>query len=221
MFHLRQRFSTTTLRPSTRRPGNAVLPLAASRGAREAASGEPAPRDPHARDAKLARVEAALMIADEPLPARKLAEVAGLADAAEARAFIERLQNLYDEDGSAFQVEEIAGGYQLLTRAQYHPWLARLKRTGHELRLSPAALETLAVVAYRQPIMRAEVEKVRGVACGEVIRQLMEKGLVRVTGRHDSLGRPQLYGTTKKFLQSFGLNTLKDLPEVESLRPPT
>jgi segregation and condensation protein B len=161
------------------------------------------------------------MIADEPLPARKLADVAGLVDAAEARAQIDRLQKLYDADGSAFQVEEIAGGYQLLTRVQYHPWLARLKRTGHELRLTPATLETLAVIAYKQPIMRAEVEKVRGVSCSEVIRQLMEKGLVRVSGRHDSLGRPQLYGTTRKFLQAFGLNTLDDLPQVESLRRPT
>jgi segregation and condensation protein B len=157
-------------------------------------------------------------MADEPLPARKIADAAGLADAAEARAQVERLQTLYDADGSAFQVEEIAGGYQLLTRPRYHPWLARLKRTGHELKLSPAALETLAVVAYKQPIMRAEVEKVRGVACGEVIRQLMEKGLLRIAGRHDSLGRPQLYGTTKKFLQAFGLNALDDLPEVESLK---
>jgi segregation and condensation protein B len=95
-----------------------------------------------------------------------------------------------------------------------------LKRTGHELRLTPASLETLAVIAYKQPIMRAEVEKVRGVACSEIIRQLMEKGLVRGAGRHDSLGRPQLYGTTKRFLQAFGLNTLKDLPEVEALRKP-
>ncbi|MBY0460185.1 MAG: SMC-Scp complex subunit ScpB, partial [Gemmataceae bacterium] len=100
----------------------------------------------------------------------------------------------------------------------YHIWLARLKRTGHELRLTPAALETLAVIAYKQPIMRAEVEQIRGVACSEVVRQLMEKGLVRVAGRHDSLGRPQLYGTTKKFLQAFGLNALDDLPEVEALR---
>ena len=77
------------------------------------------------------------------------------------------------------------------------------------------------MIAYKQPIMRAEVEKIRGVACGEIVRQLMEKGLVRVAGRHDSLGRPQLYGTTKQFLQAFGLNTLKDLPEVESLRKPS
>lgn len=218
MNHLRQRHGTATLRPYTRRPGNAAVPLAL-RSRTE--GGEAASRAPNARDGKLARVEAALLIADEPLPVRKLAEVAGLDDAAEGRACIERLQKLYDADGSAFQVEEIAGGYQLLTRPQYHPWLARLKRTGHELRLTSAALETLAVVAYKQPIMRAEVEKVRGVACGEVIRQLMEKGLVKIAGRHDSLGRPQLYGTTKKFLQAFGLNTLQDLPEVESLRRPT
>lgn len=217
MNHLRKRYGTATVRPYSRRPGNAVLPLFT----RDAASGEGASRDPHARDGKLARLEAALLIADEPLALRKLADVAGLGDAAEAREQVERLRELYDADGSAFQVEEIAGGYQLLTRPRYHPWLARLKRTGHEMRLSPAALETLAVVAYKQPIMRAEVEKVRGVACGEVMRQLMERGLVKVAGRHDSLGRPQLYGTTKKFLQAFGLNTLHDLPDVDALRKPT
>lgn len=200
------------------RPGNVVLPPAL----RTQREGPESPsRTPYARDGKLARLEAALLMADEPLPARRLADVAGLGDTAEAREYIQRLQNLYEADGSAFQVEEIAGGYQLLTRPKYHPWLARLKRTGHELRLSSSALETLAVIAYKQPIMRAEVEKVRGVACGEVIRQLMEKGLVRIAGRHDSLGRPQLYGTTKRFLQAFGLNALADLPEVESLRAPS
>ena len=218
MNHLRQRFGSATVRRFTQRPGNATLPAVFRR---RQEPGETHSREPHARDGKLARVEAALLIADEPLTARKLADVAGLADSAEARAIVERLQRLYDLDASAFQVEEIAGGYQLLTRPQYHPWLARLKRTGHELRLTPTTLETLAVVAYKQPIMRAEVEKVRGVACGEVIRQLMEKGLVRVAGRHDSLGRPQLYGTTKKFLQAFGLKSLASLPEVGSLPRPT
>jgi segregation and condensation protein B len=218
MNHLRLKYGTATARPHTRRPGNAVLPLAASREG--LASGDPSSRDPLARDGKLARLEAALLIADEPLTARRLADAAGLADAAETREAIERLRERYDADGTAFQVEEIAGGYQLLTRPRYHPWLARLKRTGHELRLSSATLETLAVIAYKQPITRADVEKVRGVACGEVVRQLMEKGLVRVAGRHDSLGRPQVYGTTKKFLQAFGLNALQDLPEVDSLRRP-
>jgi segregation and condensation protein B len=176
--------------------------------------------DPLARDTRLARVEAVLLLADEPLPARRLADVAGLIDAAQARRLVAQLGQLYEAAGTAYQVEELAGGYQLLTRPRYHFWLARLKRTGHEQRLTPAALETLAVIAYKQPIMRAEVETIRGVACAEIIRMLMEKGLVRVAGRHDSLGRPQLYGTTRKFLQAFGLNTLKDLPEVEALKQP-
>ena len=206
---------SATRRPFTTRPGNAPRP-AVFRVL--TAPAEAAPDDPLARDAKLSRVEAVLLVADEPLTARRLADAAHLADAAEARAQVERLRDFYDADGTAFQVAEIAGGYQLLTRPAVAPWLARLRRTGHDLRLTPAALETLAVIAYRQPVMRAEVEQVRGVACGEVVRQLMEKGLVRVAGRHDSLGRPQLYGTTKKFLQAFGLNTLKDLPEVDSLK---
>ena len=208
------RHGSTTRRPFTVRPGNAALPLAL----RLRTDAEAAPLHPHGRDARLARLEAVLMIADEPLPARRLADAAGLKDAAEARTLLDRLKAAYDSDGSSFQVEEIAGGFQLLTRPAYHPWLVRLKRTGHELRLTSAAMETLAVVAYKQPIMRAEVEKVRGVACGELVRQLMEKGLVRITGRHDSLGRPQLYGTTKRFLQAFGLNTIKDLPDVDALR---
>jgi segregation and condensation protein B len=172
------------------------------------------------REARLALVEAALLAADEPLTARRLAAAAGLADGAEARRLVKRLQALYDLDGTAFQVEELAGGFQLLTRPEYHRWLARLRRGAEDLRLTAAARETLAIVAYRQPIMRADVEAVRGVHCGEVLRLLMEKGLVRIAGRHDSLGRPVLYATTKKFLQAFGLKSLKDLPEVEQLRPP-
>ncbi len=217
MFQHRLRHGTATIRPFTARPANHTLPFTFR--FRPETVEAPA-LDPHARDPQLARLEAILLLADEPLPARRLAEAADLADAAEARALVDRLREWYDADGSAFQIEEIAGGYQLLTRPRFHPWLARLKRTGHELRLTPSALETLAVIAYKQPIMRAEVEKVRGVACGEVVRQLMEKGLVRVAGRHDSLGRPQLYGTTKRFLQAFGLNAIKDLPEVEALRNP-
>jgi segregation and condensation protein B len=218
MFHRRTEYGTATVRHFTARPGNTTHPRALRLRPETA---EAAALDPHARDSKLARLEAVLMIADEPLAARRLAEAAGLADIAEARTLLDKLKELYDADESAFQIEEIAGGYQLFTRPRYHSWLARLKRTGHEIRLTPAALETLAVIAYKQPITRAEVEKIRGVSCSELIRQLMEKGLVRVGGRHDSLGRPQLYGTTKRFLQVFGLNTIKDLPEVEALRKPS
>jgi segregation and condensation protein B len=173
-----------------------------------------------ARDRPLALVEAALLLADEPLPARRLAALAGLADAAEARRLVARLHELYDAGGSAFQVEELAGGYQLLTRKEYHPWLARLRHSAAEVQLTPAARETLAIVAYRQPVTRADVEAIRGVGCTDVLRQLMEKGLVRLAGRDDSLGRPALYETTRKFLQLFGLKSLRDLPPAEGLAVP-
>jgi len=172
------------------------------------------------RDPRLALVEAALLAADEPLTLRRLAAVAGLADSAEARRLVERLQNLYDRDGTAFQVEELAGGFQLLTRPAYHPWLARLRRSGAELRLTAPARETLAIVAYRQPITRADVEAIRGVQSSDMLHQLMEKGLVRIAGRDDSLGRPVLYATTRKFLQLFGLRSLRDLPQASELAEP-
>jgi len=176
---------------------------------------EPGPQGELARDSRLAFVEAALLAADEPLTTRKLATVAGLADGNEARRLVHKLHALYDLDGTAFQVEEVAGGFQLFTRPEYHRWLLRLKRGGHDLRLTGTAHETLAIIAYRQPIMRADIEAIRGVHCGDVLRLLMEKGLIRIAGRHDSLGRPVLYGTTKKFMQVFGLKNLKDLPQVE------
>lgn len=177
-------------------------------------------RGPLARDEPLALVEAALLAADEPLTPKRLASVAGLGDVAEARRLAKKLRSLYDRDATAFQVEEIAGGFQLLTRPQFHPWLVRLRHGGAELKLSPAMRETLAIIAYRQPLMRADIENIRGVHCGELLRQLMEKNLVRIAGRHDSLGRPVLYGTTKKFLQVYGLKSLRELPQVESLQPP-
>lgn len=202
-----------TRRPHSGRPANA-RPPAVTTVPRAANSGT---ADPFGRDRTLATVEAALMLADEPLTAKRLAEVAGLDGTADAKVQVDRLRQLLDDDGSPFGVVEVAGGYQLLTRPKYHPWLLRLRRTGHDARLSPPALETLAVIAHKQPIMRAEVEAIRGVGCGEMIRLLAERGLIRVGGRHDSLGRPQLYVTTKKFLQLFGLNSLDELPGVEVL----
>jgi segregation and condensation protein B len=172
-----------------------------------------------ARDPQLGMLEAALFAADEPLTARKLASAANLVDGNEARRLVRKLQILYERGGSAFQIEEVAGGFQLFTRAEFHRWLVRLKRTGHEVRLTGASRETLAIIAYRQPIMRADIEAIRGVHCGDVLRLLMEKGLIRIAGRHDSLGRPVLYGTTKKFLQVIGLKSLKELPQVDQLRP--
>jgi segregation and condensation protein B len=211
------RYGPATRRPSSVRPGN-FSPGQAKR--RRNADTESAPSDAHGRTAELARLEAALLLADEPMTSKRLAEAAGLPDGHTARRLLGKLRDLYDSDGSAYQIDELAGGYQLLTRPAYHPWLLRLRRTGHDVRLTAAALETLAVVAYKQPITRAEVDAVRGVATADLLRVLMEKGLVRVSGRHDSLGRPQLYATTKRFLQVFGMNSLDDLPEVAALKKP-
>jgi len=211
--------TTRTLAPprTPHLPGNHRLPAIHRQIGEVVDAGKSS--DPLARDPALAFLEAALLVADEPLPARKLAEAANLPDAASARRLLKKLQELYDADGSAFELEELAGGFQLMTRPEYHRWLTSLKRSQVELRLTAASRETLAIVAYRQPIMRADIEAIRGVHCGETLRLLMEKGLVKIAGRHESLGRPVLYGTTKGFLQVFGLKSLKDLPNAELLRP--
>jgi segregation and condensation protein B len=112
----------------------------------------------------------------------------------------------------------VAGGFQLMTRPKFAPWLRRLYSASTEVRLSPPAMETLAVVAYRQPVLRAEIEAIRGVQSGEVLRQLIERDLVRIAGRSDELGRPFLYGTTRQFLQVFGLRHLDELPRADVLR---
>jgi segregation and condensation protein B len=138
--------------------------------------------------------------------------LANLADGAEARTLIRRLRRLYNAAGSAFQVEEVAGGFQLLTRPALAPWLRRLVQSTGDTRISAPALETLAVVAYRQPILRAEIESIRGVQCDDILRQLLERDLLRIVGRSEDLGRPLLYGTTKRFLELFGLKSLDDLP---------
>jgi segregation and condensation protein B len=159
-----------------------------------------------------------LLLAREPLSSRKLAQYANLADGTEARTLIRRLNELYDTVGRAFRVEEVAGGFQLLTRRKFAAWLRRLEHVPAETRLSAPALETLAVIAYRQPVPRADIEAIRGVNCGEILRQLMERDLVRIGSRSEELGRPFLYATTKRFLQVFGLVSLEDLPQAAAIR---
>ncbi len=173
---------------------------------------------PLMRDVRMARVEAVLFLADEPLNTRKISQLANLADGTEARTLIRRLNDFYDRQGTAFRAEEAAGGFQLLTRRKFSGWLRRLVRTHVESRLSTSALETLAVAAYRQPVTRAEIEGIRGVQCDEMLRQLMERDLARIAGRSEELGRPYLYGTTKRFLRFFGLRHLDELPRAAELR---
>jgi len=167
------------------------------------------------------RLEAVLFLAREPLNTRKLSQYANLADGTEARTLIRHLNEHYDASGRAFRVEQVAGGFQLMTRRLFSSWLRRLGHVPPELRLSAPALETLAVIAYRQPTPRADIEAIRGVNCGEVIRQLMERDLVRIGSRSEELGRPYLYNTTKRFLQLFGLVNLDDLPRAQEMKAMT
>jgi len=164
-------------------------------------------------------VEAVLFASDEPLSAERLANIVETG-VRQVRQHIESLNNKYQTNGSAFRIEQIAGGYQMLTLSPYNYWLEKLLRARSDSKLSPAALETLAIISYKQPVMRADIESIRGVAAGDLIRSLMYKGLVKIVGRAEVLGRPMLYGTTKKFLEIFGLNSLKDLPKVEELKKP-
>jgi segregation and condensation protein B len=172
------------------------------------------------RTPRLARVEAALFVSDRPVPARRLAQHAALVDATDVVRAVEELNAAYDSDGSAFRVEHVATGYQLLTRPQFAPWLEKVHERRARLRLSSPAMETLAIVAYRQPLTRADVEAVRGVQSGEMLKLLMEREFVKIVGEHDSLGRPYLYGTTRQFLELFGLHDLSELPQAEGLAPP-
>ncbi len=167
----------------------------------------------------MARLEAVLLVADGPLSARRLAQFATLADVAETRELIERLTAAYDEVGCSFRIERVATGYQLMTRPDFVFWLDKLHHRQSRLKLSPPAMETLAIVAYRQPITRADIAVVRGVQSTEMLKQLLERGFVRIAGHDESLGRPYLYGTTGSFLELFGLKNLDDLPLADRLRP--
>ncbi len=173
------------------------------------------------RTPKMARVEAVLFVANGALSSRKLAQFALLSDPTEARTIARQLNEVYDAHGSSFRIEQVASGYQLLTRPQFAHWLGKLHQRQAELKLTPPALETLAIVAYRQPIIRADIEAIRGVGCTEMLKQLMERELVRIGGTDDSLGRPHLYETTRTFLEVFGLRNLDDLPLADRLRRKT
>ncbi len=164
-------------------------------------------------------VEAVLFASDEPLTAERLANIVATG-ARQIRRHIKNLNDKYKTNGHVFRIEQIAGGYQMLTLSVYNHWLKKLLRARSDTKLSAASLETLAIIAYKQPVIRADIEAVRGVAVGEIIRGLMYKGLVKIVGRAEVLGRPMLYGTTKKFLEAFGLNSLKDLPKIEELKKP-
>ena len=150
----------------------------------------------------------------------RLAELMELPTPTPIRKAIKALNAEYAESGRSFRVEQVAGGYQLLTLPEYGEYLRNLHQREADSKLTKAALETLAIIAYKQPTLRAEIESIRGVQCGETIRSLMEKHLVKIAGRAEEPGRPILYGTTKRFLELFGLNSLNELPKPEELSKP-
>jgi segregation and condensation protein B len=160
-------------------------------------------------------VEGLLFASDAPLEAERIREVLSLDSEDEARDVVAMLRERYERESRALQITEVAGGYRMVTRPELAPWLIRLARTRTRVRLSRAALEALAIVAYKQPVSRPEVDAVRGVNSEGVLDNLLERRLVRIAGRKEAPGRPFLFETTREFLVAFGLRDLDDLPKVE------
>jgi segregation and condensation protein B len=171
-------------------------------------------------------IEALIFASPEPIEGEKLIEIIGegdeqlLLDREAILGFIEKLNDRYEENGLSFMISETGGGFTFVTRPKYHRWLSVYQHQNAYRRLSQSAIETLAIVAYRQPITKPEVDQIRGVDSGYILRQLMEKMLIKVSGRAESPGKPLLYKTTKHFLQHFGINSVDELPrprEIEEI----
>lgn len=160
-------------------------------------------------------VEALLFASDTPVEASRLQEVLDLESPTVARELVESLRARLDTEGRALQVMEVGGGFRLVTRPEIAPWLVKLARSRTRSRLSRPSLETLAIIGYRQPVSRPEVDAIRGVNSDAVLDNLLERRMIRIAGRKESPGRPFLYETTREFLVAFGLRDLNDLPKVE------
>ncbi|MDA0841823.1 MAG: SMC-Scp complex subunit ScpB [Planctomycetota bacterium] len=159
-------------------------------------------------------IEALFFATDEPVAAKKIAEIIKI-ETLEVRRLLKEMKSEYDEAGRGFEIIEVAGGWQILSREDFGEYVKQLHKTYAQAKLSQSALETLAVIAYKQPVLRAEIDAIRGVNTGPLVRTLIDRGLVKIVGRADTLGRPTLYGTTRKFLERFSLKSLKELPQAE------
>lgn len=160
-------------------------------------------------------IEAVLFAADSPVNVDRLVEIVGQGSRSDVRNAIDELNAEYETGGHSFRASEIAGGWQLYVRPEYSDWVKELHRGRTPARLSQAALETLAIVAYKQPIVRTEIEIIRGVDSSGVLATLLRRGLITIAGRAPGMGRALMYSTTKEFLRYFGLNTVTDLPRLE------
>ena len=156
-------------------------------------------------------IESLLFVAEEPLTIDRFKNIISGAETKEVREALEELKADYKTRQGGFFLNQVAGGYQIRTRPEYMEWIKRLLQP-KPMRLSKAALETLAIIAYKQPVIRSDVEHIRGVDCGGVLRVLLERKFIRVLGRKEIAGRPLIYATTKRFLEVFDLKNLKDLP---------
>lgn len=185
-------------------------------GAAKAGEVVPTPSAPRAEFLGAA-VEAVLFAVDRPLPLETLQQLLGDVEAAPVRAALSNLRDGYLRRGAGIRLHEVAGGFQLRTAAQARPWVSAAQGA-RPFRLSKAAVETLSIVAYRQPVTRSEVDDIRGVDSGGILRSLLEKQVLRVMGKKDEPGRPLIYGTTPEFLELFGLRDLSDLPTLRDLR---
>ena len=162
-------------------------------------------------------VEAVLFAADDPVTPAQIAKAIEGVKPSTVKKTIAALKEEYEARQAGFEILEESGGWTMLTRGDFAPYIRRLRHAAEGRKLSGAALETLAVVAYKQPVQRVEIDDIRGVGCGPMLRSLMEKGLIRILGRAEALGRPLLYGTTKQFFKVFGLGSLKDLPKMSEV----
>ncbi len=160
-------------------------------------------------------VEALLFVSESPVSIEQMNLVLEDVDASEIRNAIEALRTEYEASKRSLVIQEVAGGYQMTTHPLYAPWLRKFLKKTHGERLSGPSLETLAIIAYKQPVTRQEIEFIRGVNVEGVLKALLEKGLIRIQGRKEIIGRPLLYGTAREFLEYFGLNSLEELPPIE------
>ncbi len=163
-------------------------------------------------------LEALLFVTAEPIPVTRLLALLGAVTKQEVEQALTSLGQDYEQEGRGLQLAEVAGGYRIVTKAEFAPWLKRLEKVKAPSKLSRSALESLAIIAYKQPIVRAEVEQIRGVETSGVIRTLLERKLVRIVGRKEEPGRPIMYGTTKAFLEHFGLKDLSQLPPLREFK---
>lgn len=163
-------------------------------------------------------LESLLFVSAEPVPLERLMVALGTVSKSELKQALQSLREDFDREGRGLQMVELAGGYQIVTRAEHAPWIKRLAKAKASPKLSRSAMESLAIVAYKQPIVRGDIEQIRGVEVSTVLRTLLERKLIRMVGRKDVPGRPIMYGTTKLFLQQFGLGDLSQLPPLREFK---